>query len=463
MAKTRSNPEGPSCSSDPPRIEYLRVQNYRALRDVEFKNITPLMVLLGPNGSGKSTVFDVFNFLSECFLYGLRHAWDRRGRARELKTRGQGGPVVIEIKYRESRGLPLITYHLSIDEGPRGPCVAEEWLQWKRGSHGRPFHFLEYRNGQGSAVRSDMPDEDDQRVQTPLRSPDLIAVNTLGQFAEHPRVAALREFITGWYVSYLSIEDTRGQPEAGPQERLSKTGDNLPNVVQYLKEQHPQRLDQVFQSLRRRVPRLEGVEAEPMQDGRLLLQIKDAPFEKPVLARFASDGTLKMLSYLVVLMDPQPPQFIGIEEPENFLHPRLLPELAEECRAASERSQLLVTTHSPFFLNGTRPAEVRVIYRDEQGYSRVVCAKDIEGVREFVDAGASMGHLWMEGRLGLGDPLVNAGAPARKGGPDGRIACGVYRRRAIDGGGPSPPASKAVGPSGSQFFAQFPSVSARLA
>jgi predicted ATPase len=72
----------------------LRVENYRALRSIHLQGITPLTVLLGPNGSGKSTVFDVFNFLSECFQYGLRHAWDRRGRARELKTRGEDGPVV---------------------------------------------------------------------------------------------------------------------------------------------------------------------------------------------------------------------------------------------------------------------------------------------------------------------------------------------------------------------------------
>ena len=62
-----------------PRIESLKVENYRALRDVEFKDLTPMTVLLGPNGSGKSTVFDVFNFLSECFQSGLRPAWDRRG------------------------------------------------------------------------------------------------------------------------------------------------------------------------------------------------------------------------------------------------------------------------------------------------------------------------------------------------------------------------------------------------
>jgi predicted ATPase len=399
----------------PARIEYLRVENYRALKSIELKDITPFMVLLGPNGSGKSTVFDVFNFLSECFQFGLRHAWDRRGRAKELKTRGQDGPIVVELKYREFPGQPIITYHLAIDEKLKGPVVVEEWLQWKRGSHGRPFRFLEYHEGIGNATSGDMPDEDDKRVPTPLRGPDLIAVNTLGQFAEHPRVAALREFITDWYVSYLSIDDTRGQPEAGPQERLSKTGDNIPNVIQYLKEQHPTRLDQIFEALRHRVPRLERVDAEAMPDGRLLLQIKDAPFERPVLSRFASDGTLKMLAYLIVLYDPEPPQFIGIEEPENFLHPRLLPDLAEECRAASERSQLVVTTHSPFFLNGVRPEEVRVLYRDEKGYTQALRASDIQGIPEFVKAGASMGHLWLEGRFGVGDPLVNAGTPQVRG------------------------------------------------
>lgn len=396
------------------RIEYLRVENYRALKHVEFKNILPVTALLGPNGSGKSTVFDVFAFLSECFESGLRRAWDRRGRAKELKTRGGDGPVVVEIKYRE-QGYPIITYHLVVDERRGSPVVIEEWLQWRRGRRGKPFRFLEYREGQGRAVSGELPDEQDSRVDIPLKSPDLIAVNALGQFADHPRVAALRDFVTGWYVSYFSVDETRGQPEAGPQERLSRTGDNVANVIQYLAEQHPDRLEHVFNVLRARVPRVERVMAEAMPDGRLLLQIKDAPFDHPVLARFASDGTLKMLAYLVLLYDPSPPPFIGIEEPENFLHPRLLPELAEECRTASERSQLLITTHSPFFVNTLHAEEVRVLYRDERGYTQAVRAADIRGVPEFMEAGASLGHLWMEGRFGVGDPLVRSGAPAKQG------------------------------------------------
>ncbi|WP_199248124.1 AAA family ATPase [[Phormidium] sp. ETS-05] len=395
------------------RIEYLRVQNYRALRDLELKGITPLTVFLGPNGSGKSTIFDVFAFLSECFTIGLRKACDRRGRFRELRTRGVDGEIIIELKYREKSKSPLITYHLAIAEGYKGPQVAEEWLQWRRGERGKPFKFLDFKQGEGQVITGEMPDEKDDRISEKLNSPEMLAVSTLGQFAKHPRVSALRQFITGWYLSYLTADSTRSLPEAGPQERLSPTGDNLPNVIQYLKEQHPERLQQILQTLSSRVPRLERVDAEMMQDGRLLLQIKDAPFTQPILAKFASDGTLKMLAYLTVLYDPEPPLFCGIEEPENHLHPRLLPELAEECIRASANTQLMVTTHSPFFVNSLNPEQLWVLYRDEHGYTQAQRTADMRGIKEMMEHGALLGQLWMEDYFDVGNPLVNSGASKR--------------------------------------------------
>ncbi len=395
----------------PPRIEYLHVQNYRALRDLELKNLSPLTVFLGPNGSGKSTIFDVFAFLSDCFTIGLRKAWDKRGRFRELRTRGADGPITIQIKYREEPDAPIITYHLSIDENQRGPYVSEEWLQWRRGQRGKPFRFLDFKNGQGRVISGDTPTaESGRRIDETLESPDILAVSTLGQFARNPRVSALRRFIADWYLSYLSADSARSVPEAGAQERLSATGDNLPNVIQYLKEQHPDRLAHILTTLTSRVPRLEKVDTELLLDGRLLLRIKDAPFEQPILARYASDGTLKMLAYLVVLYDPDPPQLVGIEEPENYLHPRLLQELAEECRLAAARTQLMVTTHSPFFINGLRPEEVWVLYRDEQGFTQSQRTSDIPGIPEFIQEGSLLGFLWMEGHFGVGDPLKANGA-----------------------------------------------------
>jgi predicted ATPase len=394
-----------------PRIEYLKVQNYRALHNLELKNLTPLTVFLGPNGSGKSTIFDVFAFLSECFTESLRKAWDRRGRFRELRTRDSEGCIIIELKYRETSESPLITYHLAIGEENNRPFIAEEWLHWRRKRSGKPFRFLDFKKGEGQVISGDSPDEEGERITEQLASTEFLAVNTLGQFAKHPRVSALRRFITGWYLSYLTADHTRSLPEAGAQERLSPTGDNLPNVIQYLKEQHPQRLEEILKTLSARIPRLEKVEASIMQDGRLLLEIKDAPFSHPILAKFASDGTLKLLAYLIVLFDPNPPQLVGIEEPENHLHPRLLPQLAEECRSASANTQLIVTTHSPFFVDSLKPEELWVLYRDEKGLTQAKITADMQGVKQFMEHGALLGALWMEDLFDVGNPLKIAGAP----------------------------------------------------
>lgn len=394
----------------PPRIESLRVRNYRALKDIQLDNLTPLTVLLGPNGSGKSTVFDVFAFLSECFTGGLRKAWDRRGRFRELRSRDSDGPILIEIKYREAPDSYLITYHLEIEEQSKGPVIRREFLRWKRGHPAAPFHFLDYQYGQGMIITGEQPEPRDQRISKPLSGSDVLAVNTLGQLAENPRVIALREFVTGWHLSYLSADATRGNPEAGAEEKLSQTGDNLPNVIQYLKEQYTDRLEAIFATLRRRVPRLESVDARILDDSRLLLLVKDAPFSTPVLSRYVSDGTLKLLAYLTILYDPAPPKLIGIEEPENYLHPRLLPELAEECLQAADRAQLIVTTHSPFFINVLAPANVWVLYRAGDGYTRARRVSDMSGIAEFMAHGATLGELWMEGYFDVGDPLAMEGA-----------------------------------------------------
>ncbi len=396
-----------------PRIEYLHIKNYRVLQDIELSKISPMTVLLGPNGSGKSTLFDVFAFLSECFTVGLRKAWDKRGRFKELRSRGTSGPLVFELKYREKSKMPIITYHLEIDEDNKGPFIKKEFLQWRRGSGGRgqPFKFLDFSMGKGSVIEGDTPDETGSRIPEELDSTEMLAVNTLGQLSKHPRVSALRRFITSWYLSYLTADNTRGIPEAGPQERLSSLGDNLPNVIQYLKEQHSDRLIEILNTLKMRVPHLEKVDSELLADGRLLLRIKDGPFNEPILSKFTSDGTLKMLAYLSMLYDPSPPQLIGIEEPENQLHPRLLSGLAEECQKASAFTQLMITTHSPYFINELKPEQVWILYRDKKGYSKAHRISDIPSIKGFIDNGGKLGYLWMEGFFNMGDPLSNQGMP----------------------------------------------------
>ena len=397
-----------------PHIELLRVKNYRALHNIELKQLKPLSVFLGANGSGKSTLFDVFVFLAECFTVGLRQACNKRGWLKELRTRGCDGPIEFELKYREKSKTPVITYHLSIDEDPmKDPFVETEWLQWRLGSRGKPVRFLNFHQGRGTVVAGKTPNGADDRINEQLDDPSLLAANMFGQLARHPRVCALRRFITDWHLSRLSTDATRQATNDGPQKRLSTTGDNLPNVIQYLQERYPERLEKIISSLSNRVPRLEKVDTELMMSGRRLLKIKDAPFEQPILAKFASDGTLKLLSYLMLFHGPEPPQLIGIEEPENYLHPRLLTGLVGECIEALMSSQFIITTHSPRFVNELRAEEVWVLYRDEQGFTVCKRASEMLGIEHLLDAGAKLGQLWMEGHFEFGDPLTNAGGPKR--------------------------------------------------
>ena len=396
-----------------PYIESLRIKNYRVLRNIELTQLKPLSVFLGPNGSGKSTLFDVFAFLAECFTDGLRRALDKREGFKELRTRGCDGPIAFKLKYREEPGTPIITYHLSINENSEGPFVENEWMQWRRGSRGKHVRFLNFHHGKGSIIPGETPDKTDNPIDEQLDDPTTIAASMFGQSTHHPRVSALRRFITDWHLSRLSTDVTRQATKDGPQKRLSPTCDNLPNVIQYLQERYPERLEKIISSLSNQVPRLEKVDTELTMSGRRRLQIKDAPFEQPILAKFASDGTLKLLSYLTLFHNPHPPQLIGIEEPENYLHPRLLTGLVGEFLEVLMFSQLIITTHSPRLVNELRAEEVWVLYRDEEGFTVCKRASEMLGVEQLLDAGAKLGKLWMEGYFEFGDPLTNAGGPKR--------------------------------------------------
>lgn len=388
---------------DQPLIERLLIRNYRVLRSVEMSELTPLTVLLGPNGSGKSTLFDAIAFLNEAITSGLRGAWDARNRIAEIRSRGQEGPISFEIQYRQRKGSRLVTYALDIDEEQGRPVVLSERLRWTTApKQGRPREILTFARGQGTVY----DETSGTNTTETLDSPDLLAVSTLGQLTRYPHVSALRRFISGWYLSYISAGETRTTPQAGPAERLSRPGDNLPNVVQHLQESHPDRLADIYNALRRRIPHLEEIRSEPLPDGRLLLRLKDRPFDEPVLSRFTSDGTLKLFAYLTVLYDPFPATIVGIEEPENQLHPRLLPLLAEEARQAAGRSQVLVTTHSPEFANALRPEELWIVHRGKDGFAQVRRTSSIPVVGAMSEHGGQLGDLWMEGYFDAGDPLA---------------------------------------------------------
>ena len=136
------------------------------------------------------------------------------------------------------------------------------------------------------------------------------------------------------------------------------------------------------------------VGAEEIGDGRIALRFRDAAFEKGFLARYVSDGTIKMFAYLALLADPNPHPLLCIEEPENQLYPSLLPILAEEFSAYTQsrrnKAQVFVTTHSPDFLSSV-PLDSIYWLQKKNGFSTIERAADDSQLRALVEEGDDLG------------------------------------------------------------------------
>jgi len=393
------------------KLESIRLKNFRAFRDAEMRNIPRLCVIVGANGSGKSTLFSVFGFLKDALTENVHVALTKLGGSRgfaEVRSRNTTGPIEIEIKFRENDSSPLVTYFLAIDEEDGVAFVAHEVLKYRRGSSGKPWHFLDFVRGEGDAVTNE-PDKvtaesDLARERQTLKSADTLAVKGLAQFKKFPAAMALGELISNWHISEFHIQRARPEQEAGYAEHLSREGENLALVTEFLFKRHPDVFKTVIDKLKKRVPGITKVEAKPTEEGRILLRFQDGAFTDPFLARHVSDGTIKMFAYLVLLHDPKPHPLICVEEPENQLYPKLLAELAEEFRDYARRGgQVFVSTHSPDFLNAARLDEVFWLAKHD-GYTAIQRAADDAQVADYMKTGDQMGYLWKQGFFEGADP-----------------------------------------------------------
>lgn len=292
------------------RIESLRIKNYKIFKDVLIKDIPNMAVFLGANGSGKSTLFDVFGFLHDALVDNVRAAITKRGGYKEIISRGERGLVEFEIKFRPNPGNPVVTYYLSIGQDQKGiPIVKREILKYRRGQKGKPWHFLDFTEGTGVAIINEdeygKPDAEPEREEQKLDSPDILAIKGLGQFQKFPQIAAFRRLIEGWHVSDFHIQAARASQDAGYSEHLSPTGENLPLVAQFMYEHYHDQFQEILKKMSLRVPGINDVKATETADGRIVLQFQDGSFKDPFIARFVSDGTIKMFAYLLLLHDPQ--------------------------------------------------------------------------------------------------------------------------------------------------------------
>lgn len=381
-------------------IEKIIVKNFKAFRDASLEDLGKMAVIVGGNGSGKSTFFDIFGFLKDSLVHNVSVALSRRGGFKEVISREGEGPISFEIKFRETTGK-LATYFLEISTEKGKAIVSREVLKFRRGKKGKPWHFLDFTNGKGTAITNEEDYDgishiDMDRETQELEAPDILAIKGLGQFQRFKIVSAFRRLIENWHVSDFHISAARNVQDDGYAEHLSEQGDNLPLVAKYINEHHPELFSKILNKMAERVPGVEKVEHKQTEDGRIILRFQDGAFKDPFSARYVSDGTIKMFAYLILLHDPTPHNLLCVEEPENQLYPELLTELSEEFRSYGERGgQIFVSTHSPDFLNGCHLDEIYWLEKTK-GFTKVHRAIDYPILRELIKQGDKPGYLWKQ-------------------------------------------------------------------
>ena len=386
------------------KIVSIKIKNYRMFKNIHIRNIPPFCVIIGANGTGKSTLFDIFGFLRDALKNNIRQALQIRGGYREIITRGQEQEdIEIELQFRMKilDTERLVTYILIIGQNNNRPVIKREILRYKRGEHGKPFHFLDFQLGQGYAITNEedfsKPDKELDREEQQLESNDILAIKGLGQFQRFKAATAFRSLIENWHVSDFHISEARGSKEISYAEHLSPTGDNIATVAQYIYQQYPTIFQQIIEKMKQRIPGISSVEAKETEDGRLILRFQDQAFKDPFIDRYVSDGTMKMFAYLILLFDPNPHPLLCVEEPENQLYPTLLKELAEEFAHYSDQGgQVFVSSHSPDFINAVPLASIFWLIKS-QGITQIHRAADNEILKNLVAEGDLPGYLWNQG------------------------------------------------------------------
>ena len=328
-------------------IRELRIAGYRSLKGLDV-GLSQLNVFTGPNGCGKSNLYRALVIMAAAARGALARSLAEEGGMPSVLWAGkrQKGSVRMTLgvawddwDYEIACGLPnrdAIATAFVLD-----PLVKEEWMRAPAAGR-RPVALLERKN-----MSLWLRDRDGRRVAYPLEL--LASESAMAQIMEpqlYPELAWLREEMAAWrfYHHFRTDPDSPlRRPQVGVHTPvLSADGHDLAAALQTIIEIGDDRaLDEELDAA------FPGAELTIFQErGRFEVGLTLPGIERPFEARELSDGTLRYLCLLAVLLSPRPPELLALNEPETSIHADLLEPLARLIVKASESSQILVVTHS---------------------------------------------------------------------------------------------------------------------
>jgi predicted ATPase len=324
-------------------IERVGLRNYKSIAQCDVP-LTALTYLVGPNGSGKSNFLDALHLVKDALSGSLDNAIQNRGGLTEVRRRSGGHPthfgIRLEFRLRDGqRGR----YSFNIGALKRGgfEVQMEECLLGERGKG--PYYKVE----KGVVIES-------SEATFPAVVPDRLAlVNAAGNPVFRPIFDALTSM--GFYNLNPKLIRELQRPQDG--RLLQPAGENIVSVIAHLERDAGDAMAIIQEYLQKVVPMIHGIERKVVGPAETLEFRQEVAGQKHpwrFLAQNMSDGTLRALGILTALYQQNQdhtPSLIGIEEPETALHPAATSALRDALQRASERTQVLVTSHSPDLLD----------------------------------------------------------------------------------------------------------------
>ncbi|MFM6107622.1 MAG: AAA family ATPase [Sphaerospermopsis kisseleviana] len=355
------------------RLKSINIQGYRPFRNFAAP-LEPLEIIVGANGAGKSSLFEFLKFLRDSLFQDIPP---------EIVPGSIGqqifhipGPEKFQWDIEIDTGLPIGIRYLGELIGPVGRTqVSYERVESSQpfsDKYSNPYIYMDIQGNKGVVQNPDTKKFTQQEIA--LKRPNQLALSAM----TNPSLETLynlRDYIREWrfYSSFnIANDKIRKSVPIEQQPILHEDAGNLSSVLFSLMTEHITAFDELQQHLRSVIPGFKGLTVKARGGpGEVIAFWQESGVDQELSLADLSDGILRLICWICLCVQPNPPSLICIDEPDQGVHPRTLPVLAGLFEKASERTQILLATHSSYFLTQFDISQIAVL-RKENGEAKFI-------------------------------------------------------------------------------------------
>jgi len=377
------------------------IQNFKSLRQVGLGScyakfvfiddetsvqpydLGPVTLFTGASGTGKSSAIDAFEFVSDCYRYGVEVACIKRGGFDALYSQGGKGALSFGFQYQQKGEADIATYALSIYRTKnRVPYIESEVLTYRRGEETLPVIFLQ--NGAEKTIRYLAPDErlsNTELTQIEFTDHNRLGLAALESHPLYPILASFRALFENWTLCHFTPDPARGLDKSLPRRHETQHGVSLSGLVRHMVKHYKNDFGSLFSRVAVALPNVQKILVDDTDLEKPLLSFLLRDREEPVPISHLSAATIRLFTYTLLMEEDDSELLTVLEEPENGLdrihRGKLLDTLSRFTKTPHPNDQqVFVTSHHPAVANGLRPSQVWVFEKDREGFTAVERASD---------------------------------------------------------------------------------------